>query len=271
MDPLVTIVLPVYNGAQWISKAIESALAQSFADFELIIINDASKDASEEIALQWAARDPRIRYVKNEHNMGIQKTRNISLELAGGEYIAEIDQDDQWLDRDKLKKQIEFLQNHKGYVLIGTGAIMVDESGRELARYLMPETDEEIRKKILRANRFIHSSVVYRKEAVKKIGGYTVEKMSEDHDLWLRLGRTGKFTNLQEYSTQYLFSPGGYNSQNKILRLRQNLLFAEEHKDFYPHYYYALIIGWTKIFFTPIFNRMPTKLKGVFLKIHKKI
>ena len=269
--PLVSIIMPAYNGAKWIKKAISSVLAQSFAEFEFIIINDDSSDNTEEIVTAFTKYDKRIKYIKNERNLGVQKTRNIALDMASGEYIAEIDQDDEWLDNDKLKKQIKFLDNNKDYVLIGTGVIVVDEGGSEIARYFMPETDLEIRKKILRANCFIHSSVLYRTKAVKEIGGYTVTKMSEDHDLWLRLGRIGKFMNLQEYAVQYRFSVGGYNSQDKFLRLKQNLLFAQEHKDFYPNYLSAIISGWAKICFYPIFNLMPTRLKGILLKLHKKI
>ena len=148
---------------------------------------------------------------------------------------------------------------------------MVDENGNELARYLMPETDTQIRIKLLRANCFFHSSVMYRLDKAKEAGGYNPVKMSEDHDLWLKLGRLGKFMNFPEYSVKYLFSAGGYNSQTKIQRLKQNLLFAKEHRGFYPNYFYSVIFGWAKIIFTPIFNLMPVKLKGVFLKIHKKI
>lgn len=271
MEKLISIILPTYNGAKWIEKSVLSALSQSFTNFEFIIINDCSKDNTEEIVLKLAEQDKRIRYIKNEHNLGVQKTRNIALDLAQGEYIAEIDQDDEWVDKNKLQKQIDFLEKNNEYVLVGTGAIMIDINGIELARYLMPETNLEIRKKLLRANCFIHSSVLYRKELVKKIGGYTVEKMSEDHDLWLRLGRMGKFYNFQEYSVKYLFSPSGYNSQDKILRLKQNLLFTKEHKGFYPNYLYSVFFGWAKIIFTPIFNILPVKVKGVLLKLHKKM
>ena len=269
--PLVSIILPAYNGAKWIEKAILSVLVQSFADFEFIILNDDSSDNTEEIITAFTKYDKRIKYIKNERNLGVQKTRNIALDISLGEYIAEIDQDDEWIDKDKLKKQVEFLIKNSDYVLIGTGVIVVDEGGSEIARYFMPETDLEIRKKILRANCFIHSSVLYKTKSVKEIGGYTVTKMSEDHDLWLRLGRIGKFTNLQEYAVQYCFSVGGYNSQDKFLRLKQNLLFAQEHKDFYPNYLFAIILGWAKICFYPVFNLMPMKIKGMFLKLHKKI
>lgn len=270
-SPLVSIILPAYNGAEWIEKAIQSVLAQSFTDFELLIINDGSSDDTEAIALRFAQQDPRIRYIKNERNLGIQRTRNISLEQSHCDYIAEIDQDDEWVDKDKLKKQLNFLEAHSDHVLVGTGAIMVDSRGQETARYLMPETDQEIRKKLLRKNCFIHSSVMYRKNPVKAIGGYTVDRMSEDHDLWLRLGRVGKFGNLQDYAVKYYLNSKGYNSQDKFLRLRQNLLFAKEHKDFYPNYVSAMIIGWAKIFFTPIFYLMPVKIKGMLLGLYKRI
>ena len=124
--PLVSIILPAYNGAQWITKAIESVLAQSFSDFELIIINDGSTDDTEAIILRFAGQDSRIRYIRNERNLGIQRTRNISLEQSYCDYMAEIDQDDEWVDKDKVKKQFAFLKAHPDHVLIGTGAIMVD-------------------------------------------------------------------------------------------------------------------------------------------------
>lgn len=269
--PSITIILPAYNGARWIEKAIRSALAQSYADFVLLVINDASKDDTEAIVIRLAAEDGRIRYFKNEKNLGVQATRNFALEQVTSEYIAEIDQDDEWIDPKKLEKQIGYLRSHGDYVLIGTGAVMVDETGKEIARYLMPETDTEIRSKILRMNPFIHSSVMYRTQAVKAIGGYSLGKLSEDHDLWLRLGRKGKLHNFQEYAVQYLFSPGGFNSQNKLFRLRQNVRFAEEHKDAYPNHLHALVLGWAKIFFYPLFNLMPSTLQGLFLKLHKKL
>ncbi|MDP2788592.1 MAG: glycosyltransferase family 2 protein [bacterium] len=269
--PAVSIILPAYNGAKSLKKALSSVLAQSYTNWELLVINDDSSDNTENIVLSFAKNDNRIKYLKNEHNLGVQKTRNLALKVAQYEYIAEIDQDDEWLDIDKLKKQVEFLENNQDYVLVGTGVIVVDEEGVEISRYLMPKTDAEIRAKILRANCFIHSSVMYRTKKVKDIGGYTVEKMSEDHDLWLRLGRVGRFMNFQEYSVQYCFSPKGYNSQDKFLRLKQNLLFIKEHKDFYPNSLFAVILGWIKIFFYPIFNLMPVKLKGIFLKLHKKM
>lgn len=271
MNSKVTIILSAYNGAQWIKKSIESALQQTFTDFQLMVINDCSIDNTEDVVLGMMKEDPRIIYLRNDQNLGLAKTLNVGLGLASGRYIARLDQDDEWIDVDKLKKQVAFLDAHPQYVMVGTGAVVVDEKGKEITRYLMPKTDSKIRRKILRMNCFIHTSVVFRKDAVKNLGGYRSHKMSEDHDLWLRLGRVGKFANMPEYSVRYLLGLSGLNSQNRILRLKQNMLFAREHKDFYPNYLQAVILGWAKLIFLPVFSVLPSKVKGFFLNLHKKI
>ncbi len=267
----VTILLPVYNGTKWIEKSIRSALRQSFSDFELIILNDCSTDDTERVVFSFMSQDKRIVYIRNDKNLGLAKTLNVGLGTAKGEYIARLDADDEWIDVDKLKKQVSLLDKYPEYTLVGTGAVVVDENGQEITRYLMPKTDSQIRRKILRMNCFIHTSVLFRSKAVKEIGGYLHEKILEDHDLWLRLGRVGKFANLPEYSVKYLFHTKGVNSQNKILRLRQNVRLANENKAFYPNYLFAVLLSWAKIILLPIFNLVPRSLKGALLKIHKKI
>jgi glycosyltransferase involved in cell wall biosynthesis len=168
--PKVSIILPVYNGAQWIAKSIGSALGQTFNDFELIVLNDCSSDDSEKIILDLLKSDSRIIYKKNISNFGLARTLNSGIDFAKGEYIARLDQDDEWIDKDKLKKQINFLDNNPDYVLIGTGAVIVDEKDTEIARYILPTNDIDIRKKILRLNCFVHASVVFRKVSVEKVG-----------------------------------------------------------------------------------------------------
>jgi glycosyltransferase involved in cell wall biosynthesis len=261
--------MPVYNGSKWVEKAIDSVLAQSFSNFELIIINDFSIDNTRDIILR--VKDSRIRYFENKLNLGVQKTRNLALLKVRGEYVAEIDQDDEWIDKEKLRKQIDFLMNNCDYVLVGSGVILVGNDGKELTRFLMPSTDHEIRSKMLRANPFIHSSVMFRTKDIKLVGGYSVGKMSEDHDLWLKLGKLGKLHNFNEFSVKYLYSSSGYNSQDKIKRLMQNIEFAHEYKDFYPDYYIAILTGWIKVLFYPVFNLLPIKFRGFFLRLHKKL
>lgn len=111
--PKISIILPVYNGEKTIRNAIASILRQSLADFELIIVDDGSSDGSRRVISSF--KDERI-VVINQDNVGLQKTLNRGLNLARGEYIARIDADDEWVDNDKLKNQVEFLDANRDYV-----------------------------------------------------------------------------------------------------------------------------------------------------------
>ena len=222
----VSIILPTYNGSRFIQRSIESILLQSFADFELLVIDDGSTDSTAEIIQEATRSDSRIVYLKNEKNLGIQKTLNKGLRAAKNEYIARIDDDDLWVDEDKLKKQVEFLDTHPDYVLVGTGVIIQNEEGAELFSFLNPQTDEEIRKKILGKNCFTHSSVMFRKSAAIKFGGYDESQETrhiEDYDLWLKLGTIGKIANLPCYSVRFTLRPGNISSKNKIVQFRKDL------------------------------------------------
>src|SRR3989344_8883541 len=169
---LISIITITRNRAGFISEAIESALEQSFPDWELIVIDDASEDDTREIVEEYIVRDSRIKYFRNDERLYISKSRNKALGLAQGEYVAVLDSDDVWSDRDKLKKQYEFLERNKDYVLVGGGVIVIDEFGKETRRYFNRESDENIRGKILFQNQFAHSSVMFKRDVALKVGGY---------------------------------------------------------------------------------------------------
>jgi glycosyltransferase involved in cell wall biosynthesis len=163
MEKLISIILPTFNGSQYIKSAIESILAQSYKNWELIIIDDGSTDMTEAIVFNYVNANSNIKYFKNEKNIGIQKSLNKGLHLAKGEYIARIDDDDEWIDKEKLKKQLDFFKDNREYVLLGTGVIMSNYNGN-LIKYLLPEKDKEIRLRILSKNCFAHPTVMYKKE-----------------------------------------------------------------------------------------------------------
>lgn len=224
--PKISIILPTYNGSGSISKAIESALAQTFTDFELIIINDASKDNTGDIVKNFAKNDSRIVYVRNEQNLRLQKTLNKGLSLARGEYIARIDDDDIWIDKNKLKIQADFLDKNTDYVLVGTFYNKVNEKGEILPSNKLPTLDSEIRKVILSYNPFGHSTVMLRKKEIMSLGGYSEDKKTlhmEDYDLWLKIGTVGKFAIIDTITTNYLSKNNGLAKQAKgmdILKFR---------------------------------------------------
>ena len=262
MDTNISIILPTYNGASRIRRAIESVIAQSYTDWELLVIDDGSTDATGEVVEAFVLRDARIRYTKNEHNLGIQKTLNRGLHIAQGGYIARIDDDDIWSDAGKLQKQVEFLSSHPDHVLVGTGVIVVDEAGSEMLRYRLPQTDSAIRAKILSKNCFVHSSVLFVKRAALQFGGYSQSSTTlhiEDYDLWLKLGVIGKFANISEYAVTFTLREGGLSSQHKKEQFEKNRALIEKYRRMYPGYTTARFWSWVRVHIYGFLMRRPLR------------
>ena len=127
--PLVTIALPVYNGAATLGLAIHSILQQSFNNWELIILNDASTDSSLEVMRSFD--DPRIRLVEGENNMGLSARLNLAIDMACGKYFARMDQDDVSFP-DRLEKQIQFFETHPDVDLLATATLLFGDDGEAL-------------------------------------------------------------------------------------------------------------------------------------------
>jgi glycosyltransferase involved in cell wall biosynthesis len=194
--PKVSVIIPVYNREKYVGEAISSILAQSFTNFELLLIDDGSTDHSAEIMRSYT--DPRIRLVCNERNLGIPKTRNIGLHLARGDYIAILDSDDIAVS-DRLAKQVAFLDRYKDYVLVGSWAALVDAEGRSLKkgkrRFVPPG---EVKSHLLFRCWLHHSSVMAR-TAILQAHGYREQYVvCSDFDLFVRLARKHKLGHLPE-------------------------------------------------------------------------
>lgn len=127
--PLISVVMTSYNHQRYISEAIESVLCQTFDDIELIIVDDASRDGSQDIILQYQQTDPRIRFVFHKENMGISKTTNDGFASAHGEYIAYMQSDDIWM-LDKLEKQLQVLNKNES-LIVWSDAAIINGSGRK--------------------------------------------------------------------------------------------------------------------------------------------
>ncbi len=242
--PRISIILPTYNRVALLPRAIQSVIDQSFTDWELIVVNDASTDTTDAVARNFSLQDSRIRVITNVTNQypDISKTLNIGCAEARGEYIARLDDDDFWHDRDKLKVQIEFLDTHPECVLLGAGVIVIDAEGKERTRYQKPESDAEIRATALLVNPFAHTTVMYRASAARQVGWYSNIHYAEDWDLWLKLGTVGKMGNLQRYTTSYL--QAGQNKSLMHLWPHTRNIFAiiTTHRKQYPHALRAYLI-----------------------------
>lgn len=240
-QPLVSVNIATYNRGGFLAEAIESVLAQTYTNWELVIVDDASTDNTREVVDSYL-KDPRIKYFRNETNLNISLTRNRGLKESQGEFIAVLDSDDIWCDKDKLKKQVEFLENNPDHALVGTGVIKIDKNGREMSRYLNPLTDKTIRVKILSQNAFAHSSLMYRREAVLALGGYDPAINGiEDYDLWLKIGSRWQFANLPDYALKYRVHGSNISLTDRKRLMRINIDLIKKNKRIYPRYRLALL------------------------------
>ena len=247
---IVSVVLPTYNRAHLLPRAIKSVLNQTFQDFELIIVDDGSTDNTKEVVENFQKKDNRIKYIRNEENLGIQKTLNKGIGMSEGKYIARIDDDDEWIDNNKLKNQVDFLELNQDHVLVGTGAVVVDSNGIDLYKFHNPINDENIRNIILGKNCFLHPSVVFKKESFLAVGGYdesSVVRHIEDYDLWLRLGMIGKMANLSIYGIKLVKSEKQISFKNNRKQLVGYFQIIKKYKEYYPGYLRALLRSYVRL------------------------
>ncbi len=220
--------------------AISSVLCQTYQNFELVIVNDGSKDKSADVVREF--NDPRIIFIDNKNNAGVIARLNEGLALAKSEYIARLDSDDVWTDKDKLAKQIAFLDSNPEYGLLGTLGTAVNEKATMLYPLNYPTTNEEIRKKLLIKNCFINCSVIFRKNLLKSSGNYRKEdKHAEDYSLWLRLGRISKIANLPDRTVSYRVSAQGDSISNNIRSIQNCILLIKENRKYFPSYFLGLL------------------------------
>jgi glycosyltransferase involved in cell wall biosynthesis len=196
--PAVSVLLPVYNGGVFLEPALESIRAQTFTDFECLVLDDGSTDGSGDVAQRIANRDVRFRVIRRE-NRGLVATLNELLGEARGELIARMDADDVALP-DRFARQVEFMAANPQVVCLGGGQILMDERGRPIAPIEPPVDDRAIQESALRGHGSIcHPTAMIRASALQALGGYRPAFYpAEDLDLWLRLGELGELANLAE-------------------------------------------------------------------------
>lgn len=230
-SPRVSVILPVYNGAEYLEQSIRSTLDQSFEDFELIVINDGSKDYSEQIVASFS--DSRIKYVFQK-NRGLAATLNSGIQLAKGEFIARQDQDD-FSSPDRFLKQVEFFEGNPEMGMVGTWARIISSSGQDGMYHTHPTGYAAILFALLFDNPFVHSSVMVRKKVFDTVGVYstdTTRQPPEDYELWSRVARRYPVGNLPEVLHAYRQVPSGMSYDRKnpfrdrmITISRENIAF----------------------------------------------
>jgi glycosyltransferase involved in cell wall biosynthesis len=182
-SPLISVVIPCYDGAQFLPAAIESCLRQTMRDFELIIVDDASPDDSAEIAERYARQDTRIRVIRRAANGGVSEAFNSGFNEARGRYFTRLAQDDVFAEN-ALVVFTDYLDTHPSVGLMYCDSVRIDESGGMISRSTVPEDPEGA---LLLGNR-LGLCVAWRREVWERVGGFNREfDAAEDYDYWLRV------------------------------------------------------------------------------------
>ena len=236
-SPLVSILMLTYNRAQFIEAALQSVFAQTYPEWELIIIDDGSTDNTAEVIARFP--DKRIRYLKHTENLGLLIRRQESVHSGTGKYIAILDSDDLWLDPQKLEKQVEYMEQNPTCAVIGTFAATLTESGERQAVLGYPTTDDTLRPRLLCGSQFTHSSVMMRMETIKKTAGYRFP-LAEDFDLFMQLGQHGTLANLPLVMTGYRIHQKSESRKRRAM-IETALKIIKIHRHHYPNYYYGYL------------------------------
>jgi len=228
-DPVVSVVMAVHNDAEGLPVALESILAQDLRALECIVVDDGSTDATPERLAQLAARDTRLKVIRNERNLGLAASLNRGIVLARAPLIARQDSGD-FSHPLRLLNQIIELNDKPDLVLLGTGAQLADADGLVLASVIRQQDDAALRQALREDNAFTHGSVVFRKAAFEQAGGYDESfPAAQDYELFVRLAGVGQVANLPDTLYQWRFDvnsttfarfPKQY-AYRQVVRLRQ--------------------------------------------------
>jgi hypothetical protein len=212
--PLISVIMPVYNGEKYLTEAVESILGQTFADFELIVIDDGSTDGSAAILESFRQNDDRVIIRQHSQNQGITVALNTGLALARGKYIARMDADDNSLST-RFEKQVAFLEKHREIDIIGSAVQMVDERGHNIGVLSAPLDDLAIRWKGLFSASFLHPTAMLRHSVLieHNIRYRASRNQPEDFDFFTQLLEHARGANLPEPLLLYRVHSNSITSQ----------------------------------------------------------
>jgi glycosyltransferase involved in cell wall biosynthesis len=244
-NPKISVIVPAYNCAKYIEDSIRSLFVQSFKDFEIIIINDGSTDATFYIISSLISTCPeefkdRIILINNKKNSGCFQSRTIGIKKAKGEYVLIHDADDISLPY-RIEKQYNFLEKNKEVWCVGGHSININEEGKEIGYFdYPPEKNKDIIRGFVNCkNLVMDPTTMFRKDIFEKLGGYSFDHdrfLIGDMDLWVRSILSGeKISNLLEPLIKYRFNSHGNTLKYKKEMIRQHMIvykeFMSKHKE----------------------------------------
>lgn len=202
--PLVSVIIPVYNGASFLIEAVNSVVASTYKNYEILLVNDGSKDTSKQLCQMLEKKYDNVHFYSFDKNRGLGRVLNHALKYAKGEFICRINQDDT-MTPDRIEKQVRYMVAHPDVTLLGSWLNVEDENGdRRVNKFL--EYDEDIKKTWLSLSPVWDAAVMYRRKVALEVGGYDQSYWpADDLHMWYRLGAAGKIANIQEPLTAIKF------------------------------------------------------------------
>jgi glycosyltransferase involved in cell wall biosynthesis len=226
--PRVSVLFPTWNAERHLELAVESILAQTLGDLELVAVDDGSEDGTLSYLRTVAARDPRVRLLERPHR-GLVPTLNDGLAACRARYVARMDDDDV-ARPERLARQVAHLDAHPECVALGTRVLMIDPEGLPVRFWPDVFDHEAIEAELLeaRGGAIVHPAAMLRAEAVAAVGGYRVRPHAEDLDLFLRLAEAGQLENLPDTLLEYRLHEGSVGYRHAAAQRRSALAVANE-------------------------------------------
>jgi glycosyltransferase involved in cell wall biosynthesis len=251
----VSVIIPMYNGSQYISSAVQSARNQTFEDLEILLVDDASTDGTL-TEVEPHLTDRRLKLIRNSRNLGIPATKNKALGLATGEYIAFLDQDDIWLPN-KIEAQLSILTQQANIGLMASAVYFINERGDLIGKKILDveETQPPLGiRRLLRGNFITNSSAMIRRSCVDKVGYFNENlRGSDDYDMWVRIAEHYGIYYLKKVLIKKRLHNSNFSEQNINMMLqgkltiinstiKRNPVLAGELRNFSGHVYRSVAI-----------------------------
>lgn len=207
-SPAISVLMPVYNCAEFLQDTMDSILCQSMSDFELIIVDDGSKDKTSEIVISRAQQDSRIIYLRQHKNKGVASSLNYGLRHVTTEFVARMDGED-IANKKRFEVQLQYLRENPEIGVVGTQTEFIDLNGEKTqqAKWIKPTKHNMIAWRLLFDTPICHPSTMIRTFLLKASGGYDENYPNEDMQLWTRLAFETRFANLSETMLKYRMPP----------------------------------------------------------------
>ncbi len=254
----LSVLMAVFNNADTLKDSIKSILNQTYKDFQFVIVNDASTDESNQILASFTKKDPRIKLIQNQNQLGLTRSLNKGFDQIKTRYIARMDADDLALPK-RLEKQLKYLESHPKTDLLGTAAYLINSKGKKLKLKTYPIDHHHLKKSVLHYCPFIHPTWMVKRSTLIELGGYNDQfPFAQDYELVLRLMSKHQTANLPEPLLKYRVN---YDQAISIKHLKaQERLALKARFQALTRHGYPIIESW-KIIKPLISFLFPVKIK----------